>query len=281
MKPSKQYQHKIPRVYLKRFGYEDGNNKWWVTVIKNDDIKPQKKSIKSFTAEENIFDIRSEDDLVVRMFEDYNSQLDNTYNKIISDLDKEKKLSPKSLGHLISLIPNLMCRSDYWRETIMQLISHENKINFLQIIIGHHCKNQNDFNNLNESTHFKILSESTPENALNRVLLYFIDHLLLRLKEYEVVIIQSQVNKPWSTSTNPIVVHNRTHQFEIFSKESEVYFPLTPKYLVYLHYKGSKDKKNILREYKSNHIYIATNELNEKLMKIILNNPSDYLILGE
>jgi hypothetical protein len=31
-------------------------------------------------------------------------------------------------------------------------------------------------------------------------------------------------------------MHQRTQKNEIFNKDSEIYFPLSPKYLAYLHY---------------------------------------------
>lgn len=43
---------------------------------------------------------------------------------------------------------------------------------------------------------------------------------------------------------------------------SEVYFPLSPKYLAYLHFNNSIDKKKKLRQEKRNTVIVATDEQN-------------------
>lgn len=280
LKPTNQDQHKIPRVYLRKFGYIDNNNQWKVSVINKDEKFTRQKSIESFTAVTNIFDINSDDPRIPRMFEQLNCDLENEYNNIISELENVRTLSSKSYAYLLQIIANFIIRSDVWRETIINILQSENKENFLKIILGHHCKDYNEFKKINEQPFYRILADSPPDEIINRVLIYFIDHLMLRLWHYEIIIIQSQDDKPWFTSTNPVVTHNRKGKFEIFAKESEIYFPVSPKYLAYLHYKGSDDKENELRSYESNKIYIASDEQNSNLQKIIMDNPSEFAIIA-
>ncbi len=77
-----------------------------------------------------------------------------------------------------------------------------------------------------------------------------------------------------------IVFHNRTNSNILFEKESEIYFPLSPKFLAYVHFKGSNDKKNPLRNLTTNKIHIATDEQNIELQNIIMENPSDFVIFA-
>lgn len=275
-----QDQHKIPQVYLKKFGYIDKNSQWKISVISRDEKFTRQKSIKSFFAVTNIFDIISDDPRIPRMFEQLNCDLETEYNNIILELETKGSLSNKSNKHLIQLIANFIVRSDYWRELILEILKSEEKENFLVVILGHHCKNFLEFQNIKQQPFFRILADSEPEDSINRVLIYFIDHLLMRLWYYDITFIQSQDNKPWFTSTNPIVVHNRTKQLEILDNESELYFPLTPKLLAYVHFKGSIDKENPLRTLKKNTVQLATDNQNEDLQKIIMNNPSDFLLIA-
>ncbi len=280
MHHSKQDQHKIPQVYLKQFGYVDANNQWKASVMERGGTFTRQKSIKSFTALTNVFDIDSHDPVITRIFEKLNCDLENGYHEIIADLDTKGNLSDKSYAFLLQLIANLIIRSDYWRETILDLLNTPGKARFLRFITGHHCKNEQEYKAIDQQPFYKILIESSPDKALNRAMLYFMDHLMLRLWNYEIVIIQSQEDKSWWTSTNPVVVHNQINGMEIFTNKSEIYFPISPTYLAYLHYKKSEDQVNSLRALTTNQIYLATDDQNTSLQNLILENPSDYIIIA-
>jgi hypothetical protein len=276
----KQNQHKVPRVYLRKFGYKSPNNQWKVSVIRQGDFFTRQKSIESFTAETNFFDIQSDDVEIRKAFENLNCDLENEYNRILKDIEKDGKLSDKSYVYLMTLVANLICRSDLWRGKILFLLNSKHKTAFLHFTIGHISKSKEEFIGLPEEPFFKALIEMPAEEAVNRVLIFFADHILFRLKEFEIVIIKSQPDKPWVTSTNPIVTHNRVNfrKREQFTGDSEFYFPLSPEYLAYIHYKGSSDKKNKLRHFPTNVVQIATPKENINLQKILLNNPSEYII---
>jgi hypothetical protein len=117
--PTNQKQHKVPQVYLKKFGYQNGNNQWMISVLKKGLKFTQQKSIKSFTIETNVFDIDSDHPRIPRMFETLNSELENEYNNIISELDNNQTLSDKGYAFLLQLTSNLICRSDYWRDWVL------------------------------------------------------------------------------------------------------------------------------------------------------------------
>lgn len=280
MIPPNQDQHKIPQVYLRKFGYVDPHQRERISVIHKDEKYTRQKNIESFYAPTNIFDIKSDDPRIPRMFEQLNCDLENEYNNIVGELEASGTLSNKSYAYLLQLIANLIVRSDFWREWVLGMLEHQDKENFLQVVLGHHCKDSNEFMNIKNQPFFRILADSPPIDVVNRVLIYFIDHLMLRLWHYEITFIQSQADKPWFTSTNPVVVHNRTGRFEIFAKESEIYFPLSPSFLAYAHYKGSEDTENPLRTLETNKTHKATDEQNENLQKIIMNNTADFLIIA-
>src|SRR3569833_45143 len=145
MEPHNQDQHKIPQVYLKKFGYLNDNNHWKVSVLSRAENFSREKSIGSFTIEANVFDIDSDDPRIVRMFERLNGDLENQYNSIINDLDHYGTLSDNSYAYLLQLIGNLIVRSDYWKETVSDILNTDAKETFLNIIIGHHCKNKEEF----------------------------------------------------------------------------------------------------------------------------------------
>lgn len=280
MHPQKQDQHKIPQVYLRQFGYTNSNNQSCVSVLQEGETWTRQKSIKSFTAETNFFDIPSYDQEIVRMFEKLNCALETEFNAILADLDTSQQLSHKSYAYLVQLVVNLIGRSDYWRNWIKGLLRHENKEIFLKVILIPICKDWEDLKAIDKKPYYRLLVDGDPEEVINRVILYFMNHLLIRLELFEVVILQSKQQKPWFTTTNPVVVHHRPAPNEIIGKDSEIYFPLSPKYLVYFHFKGSDDQKNELRHFDTNKVYIATDEQNDHIQKeIILKNPAEFIIV--
>lgn len=187
MQPDSQDQHKIPRVYLKQFGYRDRNQHWKLSVMARGERSTSPRNIRSFTAVPNIFDIDSEDPRIQRMFENINGNLESSYNIILRDLQRTSSLSERSMAYLLQLIANVIVRDDSWREQIRFLLESDVEENFLKIILGHHCRDQQEFGRIAELDWYRNLADRPVEEALNRVLLYFIDHLLLRLGHFEIV----------------------------------------------------------------------------------------------
>lgn len=275
-----QNQHKIPQVYLRKFGYQSPNRQWKVSVKVREEEFVRQKSIKSFLAETNVFEFDSEDPRLSGIFEKLNCDLETEYSNILNELHQNGKLSNKSNAYLLQILANFIVRADHWREWILNILNSRNKENFLRIILGHHCKNYEEFKVLHTQPFFRILVENNANTIINRVLLYFIDHLMVRIRYYEVTFIQSQANKPWFTTDNPVVVHNRTKRLEILAPESELYLPLSPEFLAYFHFKDSSDKENHLRELETNTIRVANDEDNVSLQRVILANPSNHLIFS-
>jgi hypothetical protein len=280
MQPENQDQHKIPQVYLKKFGYLTENKQWKVSVQKRGEKFTRQKSIESFTIATNLFDIESEDPKVPRIFEELNGELENEFNEVLTNLDTTGKLNDKSCAMILQTTANLICRSDLWREWIMGILNHPNKENFLTSIVGHNAKDGDELMKILELPHYKILVDLPPEKVINRVLIYFFDHLWVRLQHYNIVILKSQEGKPWFTSDNPVVLNNRVRKWEFLAPESEIFFPLAPNYLAYLHYNDSTDKRNFMRYYEPNIIHLATDSQNSGLQKLIMRNSLEYIIIA-
>lgn len=102
---------------------------------------------------------------------------------------------------------------------------------------------------------------------------------MLRLGHFEIVFLKTTPDKPWFTSTSPVVVHSRTARFELFAAETEVYFPLSPELLAYGHFPESADQENIYRGYAPNQIHQLSDEQIEPLNRKIVENSNGFLIL--
>jgi|GEM_PF-1594521 len=272
--PENQNQHKVPQVYLKQFGYLFGKQ-FKVSVLKNGEKFTRQKSIKSFLAENNIYDIDSEAPEIQRLFEQLNSEIETEYSDIISDLETNGTLSEKSYAILLQLIPNFIARSDSWRSMIYSILNSDGKINFLKMICAHRADSLED---LEIKDFYRVMVDNPADEIINRALLFFTEYLLRRIRQFEIVILQSQEDKPWFTTDNPVIVHNRTSRFELMTKDSELYFPMNPKYLAYLHFANADDKENELRTLESNTIHIVSDKQNWNLQQLIIGNHHNYVI---
>ena len=275
--PANQNQHKVPQVYLRQFGYKF-HEQFKVSVLKLGEKFTRQKSIESFLAETNHFDIESEVPEIERVFESLNCDIETEYLGIISDLENDGVLSEKSFAVLLQLIPNFIVRSDNWRSIVNFILSSDAKETFLKVICVHRAES---FEDLENKDFFRVMMDNPVDEIINRALLFFTEHLLRRIGHYEIVIIEAQDGKPWFTSDNPVILENRSSRLEIMKKESEIYFPISPKYLAYLHFSESDDKVNELRGYNTNQIYQATDEQNSDIQQKIMKNAHNFVIFDE
>lgn len=274
--PPKQNQHKIPQVYLKQFGYKS-NGQWKVSVKVLGEKFIRQKSIESFMSEINVFKIESDEPKIHNIFEEFNCLLENEYIKIIEDLDIRRELSHKSQAYLFQFIPNLLIRTDSFRLIVRDLLESDARKNFLTIICSHAVSNTVK---LHDCVFFKMMNEPpVDESIVNKALIFFADHIFRKIACFQIVILQSQEDKPWFTTDNPVVFNNILTKFNFFTNESDVYFPLNPKYLLYFHHRESKVKNTKLRSYKSNKIHLVSEKDNWRLQKKIISNFDKLMII--
>lgn len=281
--PYEQEQHKLPQVYLKQFGYKR-EQQWMVSVLdKNEDFTRQ-KSIKSFTATTNIFDINSQNDKIVRIFEDLNCELENEYWGIIDDIESNDYISEKSRAYLLQIISNFMVRSDYWRGFIKDILESERKEDFLKITLSFITPVKN-FNEHESKDYYKLVATGDiDDDKINRALMYFMGYLFRATKNFQVVIFEAPNEKLWFTSDNPVVFNsNREEGLGICGPNSEFYLPLSKKYLAYFYFKKSGLDEPIFRTLENKKIYkildIISEEEHEKFVReVILNNKSQMII---
>ncbi|WP_299760971.1 DUF4238 domain-containing protein [uncultured Pontibacter sp.] len=282
LKPEKQDQHKIPQVYLKQFGYLQGTQ-WKVSVLSRGENFTRQKSIKSFTAETNIFDITHHNSIVIRLFESLNCALETEYNQIISELESGEAISFKSHAILVQLVPNFICRSDYWRDYIRGFLQHKNKPYFIRDILAHHTQSYEEYLQLDKTDlYYSLVYSNVTESLVNEVLLFFTDFIFHRTQHYDVVILESPDCREWFTSDNPVLLKNEWVGMEMFGINSEIYLPLSPKYLAYFHFKQATNNSNPLRKLYPRKIYPVLNVLNDEefinLVKEINSSMHNFLI---
>lgn len=275
-----QKQHVIPQVYLKRFGFQEKGGQWKLSTVKKGEKKIEHKNIKSFERYVNIFDIDSPSPEIKRIFETLNGELETNYNKIIENIESGEDLTDVNQFFLQQLIVNLIVRSDFHREWVKGLLNHNNKPHFIKFIIGHHCTNKEEYDNIEHFPLYKELIDLPTEKALNKVLMYYSDHLLLRLQNFSVVILKTEDDKPLGTSTNPVVLNRTVTSIETLPKNTEIYLPLTPNLIAYLYLSNEElITDNIFRRFPDNKVSEINEEQAVNVRDKIINNPAKVYIL--
>ncbi|TDT41970.1 uncharacterized protein DUF4238 [Maribacter spongiicola] len=272
--PPNQNQHKLPQVYLKEFGYLY-KEQWMVSIIKKGEKFTRQKSIGSFTAETNVFDIVSEDDRFPRMFESINCDLENLYHEMLKDLDDNDKVIDKCWEIIVQFTPNMMVRSDYWRNFVRKILESEHKSTFLEITISVLSKSYEDLQKLKEKSFYKHISEGKITNSkLNKVLILFLNYILYHLNRLELIILEAPANKEFFTSDTPVnfIPNQIEGKYGLFNKDTEVYFPLSPKYLAYFRFKGSENSNIILNKLKNRGIYKIIDVMSEEEYNNLIRN---------
>jgi Protein of unknown function (DUF4238) len=266
-----QGQHRISQVYLRQFGYKDKHGKNWISVWKLGDEFTDNKSVKSFTKEVNIFDLPFKGIKYKRLFEELNCDIESYYPRILSDLKENQKLTDKSKAFLISLVVNFLCRTEPFRRNIETLLKSDQREFFLTEITSYlpdKAKNLKDFiNNLRR------------EHQLNFTLIsvwYYMCHKLTS-SNFDYVIIQDFNNRGWLTTDNPVVIINNVDFHTLVSKETEIYFPISADYCLYMDHMDY-NKSRSLRGDQHQELIISSAELHEKISDILWRNAYQYVI---
>jgi hypothetical protein len=271
MEPTDQGQHRISQVYLRQFGYKDKNGKNWISVWKLGEEYTDNKSIKSFTKEVNIFDLPFKGIKYKRLFEELNCDIESYYPRILSDLKKNEKLTDKSKAFLISLVVNFLCRTEPFRNLIKTILLSDQRDIFLKEITSFLPDIDKYLDN--------FLKTVKSENTLNFTLIsvwYYMCHKLTS-SNFDYVIIQDFNNRGWYTTDNPVVIINNVDFHTLVSKETEIYFPISADYCLYLDHMDYNRSRS-LRGDQNHELIIASKKLHEKIMDLLWKNASQYVI---
>lgn len=241
-------QHILSQVYLKGFGYQDANNQWKISTLDASLIETMEKynkrwisqkSIESFLSENNIFDLVFTDEIDVKFYENFNSHIENLFLQINNDLDSIKSLSKTSEAALYGMIINLLIRTKLFRNSLNLILKDENRKKVLLDEI---------FSFLPESELIRKYLKLLPKKSeLNFISLLLYERILTGFAEFYYSILETDPNEGWFTSDNPVMIKDFVTINSIFSRNTQIIFPINRKYLVYCFHPNNKiiDYKNL------------------------------------
>jgi hypothetical protein len=296
--PPEQKQHVISETYLEQFSFIHKSDGKQICILQRDSAKTTTRFIKSFNRYVNFFDIESDNIELQRAFEESSGKLETYYTQIIKQLENNKWLTEEYTSYLLQYATNLISRSKIWRERVRNILNSEDKLPFIKHILLHHIETEEEIKNL-ENNELLTLSD---EKLINRVLFLFSDHLWFHLCVFEIIFLKAPETKGWFTSDNPVVISKAKESnnpfFKLFlscsklfkeptrflakpetiSENTEIYFPLTPKYLAFIYNPKLKTSTNKLRRFKPNSINEVSDEEFEQITKTIIDGSYEHII---
>lgn len=279
--PKYQGQHRISQVYLKGFGYlKEG--KWYIAVWEKTKNYTDYVLIENFTKETNVFDLPFFETVEERRhFETKSVIIEDQYKKILTTIDKQQQLTPRHEDILRHYTANLICRARPYRELFEDYLKYPHvKEAFLREIT---MFKQEELPILKES-----LSYIPEETHLNYITGHIMNFLVTVFRSFNCIILKDYENRGWFTSDNPVIIDTQQDPNEISDDyqwtipiESEIYFPLSPDYCLFLFHPKSLKNSNPLRNLKKNKVHQSDEKTHEKICHLIGAHKSHYFLFNQ
>ncbi len=239
----------------------------WRKFLSHTDIE----LIEDFSKEVNIFDLPYDDFKLRRHFENTSGIIETNYETVIKTLTHQKQLIPRHKDLLCHYVANLICRTKPYRDFYNQLLKNE--------------QTRNKF--LNEITMFDEASLTELKEALdilkadfqlNIAIGFLMNHLVRIFRAFNFIILKDYDNRGWFTSDNPVILDKQNNHSWIIPIETEIYFPLSKDYCLFMFHKESEIKTNLLRNCNTNKITQSDEVTHKNICDRTLHNDNEYLI---
>jgi hypothetical protein len=119
------------------------------------------------------------------------------------------------------------------------------------------------------------------KNVLNLALLAKMENLYWLFFSYEMVFVHSLKGHGWWTTDDPVAYRYDMNDGKIFSDDTELCFPLSPKVLLYMHHKRSKVSDSPFRKFDDGTHVDATTEQFANLIRHIVDNANKYIFFND
>lgn len=252
-------QHRVSAVYLREFGFLEGNQWKITTMVKSEMAKMREvnkiwigaKSVDSVTVELNEFDLHGLRPDIKRLLEEGFGIIETKWPKITEEVNTGK-VSDETQAYINHFISSLLIRSKRFRE----MISHH----IAQLYARQFLTDMGIWLDKKEVEALVDIIMGVPvEQRLNHACVLVWHHLASKLATFHSVYIKDYQNSGWSTSDDPVVLQNNFATNSILSINTELYFPLSKDWLVYMYHGNATMAMNPLNGVK-NGTFLEGNE---------------------
>lgn len=242
-------QHRVSAVYLKEFGFRE-DEQWKITTLEKEKRELMQrigkrwvgeKSIDSVTTAPNEFDLNGAHPDLRRLLEENFSKIESDYPKLVAEINSGA-LMDETASKIAHFIASLLIRSKQFREVINRILHLSNASTFLE----HMCVLMEP--NTVQALVAKVM-DIPIEHRLNHACILVWHQLSIKLASFEMVIMKDYDNSGWSTSDEPVILQHNFTRNSILSIDTELWFPLSKDYCLFMYHKKSRYRQHPLRKY--------------------------------
>src|SRR5579862_1152488 len=268
-----QRQHRVPKIYLKQFGYLE-NGIWKIFVVDKVVRSLVTIPIDIFSTAINEFDFPSDNYREKRHFEETAGKIESLYPMVLSSIKNQKKLTLRHEDILRHFAASLIMRSENNRKFFIELLQHpETRDKFLNEVMMSDEETpaiaKLAFIMMNKEEHLPLMQG------------IITNHLVRILRSFHAVILQDFNGRSWPVSDEPVCIDFQKNYSWILPVEAELYLPLSPDYCLFLFHPKSQLNSNQLRKLKTNKLHLTDEETHDGVFKKIVDfSGGKYLIVN-
>jgi hypothetical protein len=276
-----QKQHRVPQVYLRKFGYQK-DGKWYISVINKinlkkkpltyDEIPFEQIEIADFNCSINEFDYPFHTFKEKKHYETTSALIEGKYPIVLNSIKNQKQLTKSHEDILRHFTASLICRAKLHRDFFANILSDDKTVDK---ILEEITMFDIDDKPVSIKVAFDYLKK---EKRLALVQGIITNHIVRVLRSFNSVILVDFNGLAWCTSDNPVYINYNENYSWVLPAEAEIYLPLSPEFCLFMFNPGSTTIKNSLRNLMVNRIntidkstfWMITNRLIENTMDTLI-----------
>ncbi len=239
-------QHMIPQVYLKLFGFKK-KFKTEICFVSVRDIQKgiwQDREIGNFLSENYLYNLDSYKEISNFIIEiNLNGQIETRLPKILTQLKNAIEITPNLHMAIAETTANFLCRNKLVLTWIKGWFKNKNFREFFDMITkgAFMDKAKADF----------IFNEylALPEkDKVNTIMVHYMHYVSIVLRKASIEVLKGNEKLLFFTSDNPVSLMNDIELGELEKDEMDVYFPISPKFLIRFYWqdKSLEIQRNIV-----------------------------------
>lgn len=274
-----QEQHRISQVYLRSWSFKNKRNADTLCLIRYGNSVTFYQTVREFTAETNLFDTTLFDEGQERFFDRQSGIAETNFDKVLKALaaggyDGQVRI------YLAEFASNLFVRQkstfDFFRFIVERKPLREK---LYREIVSFEEKDADLIEAVYEE--MAIDPDHTLDNKVSAVLLQAWKHFMEVFKRFNHVILKAPEDRDWFATTNPVIVKKMGRDGYAIGAKSEIYFPISKEWLVYMYLDGA-DIKNPLTQYPEDTITQVQLEVFDEIMyNTIIKSHPEFFIMSE
>ena len=273
----KQDQHKVPATYLRQWRHLEGTQDMITTIDLSQQMHMQKigrrysspKSIDSLTTEMNVFDMTGMPPDMLKFLEGKFGEVETPYEVNVKRIS-QGQITDEDHQYLAAFIGSVLVRSERFRAMIAFILQVPDPTEALRAMGKY--SDPADVEPL-----IAIVSGLDVKHRMNPVLgiaWEYVQHKLLAMK---CVFIRAYENRGWFTSDNPVVLKHNISRRWLLTKDTDLYFPMTPEVCLYMYNPDAEFAFNPLRGY-AHGTYVQSDEwVHWIIQEMITDNVGQYV----